>query len=298
LALARGEAERSFTLNIANSLWGQSGFPIEAEYLDTLAVNYGAGLRLVDFNQPDNLERARLAINGWAKEETEGKIRQLFEEGQLQQGTVLVLANAIYFKGEWVEAFSTEDTHDAPFNLLDGSQVTVPMMSRHGMLGYAEGSDFQAVELPYKGDRLRMTILLPAEGRFAEFEQVLDAERVEAILAAMQPTELGLAMPKFTYETSLELSDTLIGMGMTDAFDAGRADFSGIAPNLVISAVVHKAFLAVDEKGTEAAAATGVTVVVTSIGLSMTVDRPFIFLIYDAETGATLFVGRVLNPAG
>jgi serpin B len=299
LALTRDAEDETFTLKIANSLWGQSGYPLRPEFLDLLAVNYGAGLRLVDFMDASRREQARAAINNWVSDQTEGKIKELLAEDILTEWTRLVLVNAIYFNAKWKEPFNPGGTQAEVFNLLDGSQVTVPMMSRRAITGYVEGSNYQAVELEYKGDRARMLILLPAPGQFAAFEQSLNNAVVDEILQAIQPTDVKLFLPKFSYDASLSLKDTLAEMGMPDAFDMERADFSGIAPippRLYISHVEHKAFVAVDELGTEAAAATGVVGEIVSLPVTVRVDRPFIFVIYDTPTHTILFVGRVLNP--
>jgi serpin B len=193
-------------------------------------------------------------------------------------------------------------TADGPFYLLNGGQVTVPMMRQTESFGYAKGEGYQAVELPYDGNELSMVILLPASGKFEAFEEGLQAQQVDAIINGLQNTQVTLTMPQFKFESQFGLKDTLAEMGMRDAFSPSDADFSGMTgnPELFISDVVHKAFVAVDEAGTEAAAATAVIVGTTSVpepSVEVTIDRPFIFLIRDIETGAILFIGRVLNPA-
>ncbi|NJP07385.1 MAG: serpin family protein [Chloroflexaceae bacterium] len=295
------DAEQPFRLYLANSLWSQRGFPIQMTFLDTLALYYGASVRLVDFET--QTEESRLAINDWVSQQTEGKIEDLIPSGGLDSLTRLVLANAIYFKADWRFPFDADLTMDGPFTLLDGSEVTVPMMS-HTMdreLAYTEGENYQAVAMPYYGDS-EMVILLPAEGAFPQFEATLDGATVQAIIDAMAPQLVDLTMPRFSFESEADLAATLQKLGMTDAFDAALADFSGMTPvaDLHINAVFHKAFVAVDEKGTEAAAATGVVAGVTSAPLDpaaiVRVDRPFVFLIRDQVTGSVLFVGRVVNP--
>ncbi len=287
----------SFQLNIANSLWGQSGYSFRPEYLDVIARNYGAGLRLLDFKDASNREQSRLTINQWVSDQTAGKIKDLIAKGILTEDTRLVLANAIYFKADWQVPF-LKPTRNGPFTLLNGDAISVPMMSRRTATGYAEVAGYQAIELNYKGDRIRMVILLPAPGQFESFEGSLDDKRVSAILQALKPNDIELAMPKFKYDASLTLAETLTKMGMPDAFRPAVADFSGMdgTRNLYISDVVHKAFVAVDEIGTEAAAATGVFAEIVSLPMTVRINRPFIFLIRDAGTGAILFVGRVLDP--
>jgi serpin B len=297
-----GKDGRPFRLNIANSIWGQIGHPFLPAFLDALAINYGAGLRLLDFASAP--EASRLTINEWVSKQTEGKIRDLLSPGSITPETRLVLTNAIYFNAAWHYPFDEANTHDDVFRLLDGHQVTVPMMSQINPFGYAEGDGYQAVELPYRGKdqwtvELSMVILLPQPGRFEEFERSLDAERVGAILGALQPREVELTMPKFTYESSFSLKEELEAMGMPDAF-SGSADFSGIdgSRDLFIGDIVHKAFISVDEAGTEAAAATAVLMVTLAPPppVVVMIDRPFIFMIRDIKTGAIIFLGRVINP--
>ncbi len=302
LAVTRpSEADDEFRLNVANSLWGQQGYTFLPEFLDLLAQNYGAGLRLVDFKSAP--EPARLAINRWVSDQTEDKIKDLIPEGGITNLTRLVLANAIYFDAKWVYPFDKESTQDGTFHLLDGGQVDTPMMrmDRPAVLRYVRGVDYQAAELPYVGDRASMVIIVPDAGSFADFEATLNADRVNAIVAGMQPKTVALTLPKFSYASEVSLVQTLAAMGMPDATDPQRADFSGMdgTRNLYISDVFHKAFVAVDEAGTEAAAATAIVVGVTSapqIDVELTVDHPFIFLIRDNSTGSILFLGRVLDP--
>jgi len=290
--------KKSFELKTANSVWAQADYDFLPDYLDALAENYGAGLRLVDFVDQGEQEKSRVAINDWVSEQTEDKIQDLLAPGILTKMTRLVLANAIYFKAEWETPF-LNGTNDGEFTLLNGDKVTVPMMSRRAETRHAEGDGYQAVEIPYKGDRIRMIILLPTLGQFEAFEQSLDNERLNAILESLTPTDVKLFMPKFQYAATLPLEDTLSEMGMPDAFTPFVADFSGLdgTHDLYLSHVVHKAFVAVDEMGTEAAAASGVVAEIVSLPIYVTLDRPFIFVIRDLETDAILFIGRVLNPA-
>jgi serpin B len=292
--------QSNFQLDITNAIWGQRDFKFLSDFLDTLAENYGAGLRIVDFLRAT--EEARQTINQWASDETEGRIEELIAEGMLEPATVLVLANAIYFKALWFSPFSEEKTHDAQFTLLDGSTVTVPMMEQVISLGYhriyTEGSDYQAIELKYKGYDFSMVVLLPRAGKFEEFEASLDAQKVEDIIGSLEgELAVMLSMPRFSYDTGYDLVDTLIEMGMPNAF--GKADFSGMAENadLYIYAVGHKAFISVDEKGTEAAAASYVGMAMGGMKIEFNMNRPFIYLIRDIETGTILFVGRVVNPS-
>jgi serpin B len=295
---AAGKDGEGFRLNIVNAIWGQKDYEFLSDFLDVLAENYGAGLRILDFIA--EAEKSRLTINDWVSDQTEGRITDLIPQGVITELTRLVLTNAIYFNAAWAYPFDEDMTADNPFYFLDGGQVIVPMMKQTESFGYTEGEGYQAVELPYDGDELSMVILLPEAGKFAAFEEGLQAQQVGDIIGNLQPTEVALTMPLFEFESEFSLTDTLAGMGMPIAFTE-NADFSGMTgkPELLISDVMHKAFVAVDEAGTEAAAATAVPMELTAVPeppLDVPIDHPFIFLIRDIETGSILFVGRVLNP--
>ncbi len=297
----QGADGKGFRFNIVNDLWGQKDYEFQPEFLDTLAKNYGAGLRLLDFaTEPD---AARKIINDYIAENTEQRIKDLIPEGAIDVMTRLVLTNAIYFNAAWLFPFEKELTKDAPFTKLDGSTVTVPMMEMpsYESMNYADGEGYTAVALPYENPSLQMLILLPDEGNFAAFEESLDAARLESIVGELQFTSVRVKMPKFKIEGQFELGGTLAGLGMTDAFDPDRADFSGMngKRDLYIGSVIHKSFVNVDEEGTEAAAATAVIMETASAPMEMidlTIDRPFLFLIRDVSTNTTLFMGRVAVP--
>jgi serpin B len=295
---AQGKDGEGFRLNVVNAIWGQNDYEFLPAFLDVLAENYGAGLRILDFI--NEAEKSRLTINEWVSDQTEGRIEDLIPQGAIDALTRLVLTNAIYFNAAWEYPFDENITADGPFYLLNGGQVTVPMMKQTESFGYTKKEGYQAVELPYDGDELSMVILLPSSGNFEAFEEGLQAQQVNDIINGLQLTEVALTMPKFEFDSEFRLKDTLAEMGMPIAF-SGAADFSGMtgSPELCISEVVHKAFVSVDEAGTEAAAATAVIMRLTAVPeppVPVTIDRPFIFLIRDIETGAILFVGRVLNP--
>ncbi|MFP3880464.1 MAG: serpin family protein [Dehalococcoidia bacterium] len=295
---AQGRDGEGFRLNIVNAIWGQKDYEFLSDFLDVLAENYGAGLRILDFIT--ETEKSRLTINDWVYDQTEERIEDLIPPGAIDALTRLVLTNAIYFNAAWEYPFDEAMTADGPFYLLDGAQVTMPMMRQTESFGYTEGEGYQAVELRYDGGELSMVILLPESGKFEAFEEGLAAQQVTDIVSDLQPIEVALTMPQFEFDSEFSLKDTLAEMGMPVAFSSG-ADFSGVAGNrdLFITDVVHKAFVSVDEAGTEAAAATAVVVGLTALPdppVEVTMDRPFIFLIRDIETGAILFVGRVLNP--
>ena len=296
---AEGKDGEGFRLNIVNAIWGQKGYEFLAEFLDLLAENYGAGLRVLDFvNAP---EESRLTINNWVSDQTEGRIEDLIPQGLIDALTRLVLTNAIYFNAAWQYPFPEDMTEDGLFYLLDGGDVTVPMMRQTELFGYAEGDGYQAVELLYDGSELSMVILLPAPGQFETFEDSLDAQQVDEITGRLEFRQVTLAMPKFEFESSFSLREALAAMGMPLAF-SGAADFSAMTGNrdLFIADVVHKAFVSVDEAGTEAAAATAVVMPLSippGEPVEVIVNRPFIFLIHDIETGSILFIGRVVNPS-
>jgi serine protease inhibitor len=296
---AQGQDAKGFRLNVVNALWGQQGYQFLPAFLDLLSQNYGAGMQFVDY--VNAAEQARTTINDWVSQQTEGKIKDLIPAGVLDSLTRLVLTNAIYFNAAWATPFDKGATQEGAFTLLDGSQVQVPMMKQTESLGYAEGEGYQAVELPYDGRELSMIVLLPAKSQFKAFEGSLDAAQVEAILRELAPGQIALTMPRFKFDSEFSLKDRLSQMGMPLAFTSD-ADFSGMTGNreLSISAVLHKAFVSVDEAGTEAAAATAVVVGLTSAPASpveVTIDRPFLFLIRDVKTGAVLFLGRVVDPS-
>ena len=296
---AKGENGEGFRLNIVNAIWGQEGYKFLSGFLDVLAENYGAGLRILDFaNAP---EEPRITINNWVSDQTEGRIEDLIPQGLIDTLTRLILTNAIYFNAAWQNPFSEDMTDDGPFYLLDGGEVMVPMMKQTEMFGYADGDEYQAVELPYDGRELSMVILLPRAGQFEAFEGSLDAQRVDGIVRGLEHKRVALTMPKFEFESEFRLKKTLSAMGMPVAFCKG-ADFSGMTGDrdLFIADVIHKAFVSVDEAGTEAAAATAVVMpraMPPGEIVEVAVNRPFVFLIHDIETGAILFVGRVVSPS-
>jgi serpin B len=296
---AQGKDGEGFRLNVVNAIWGQAGYPFLPEYLDVLAENYGAGLRVLDFSSAP--EESRVTINDWVGEQTEGRIEDLIPAGAIDAMTRLVLTNAIYFNAAWGSPFESSLTADGPFHLLGGGEVTVPMMKQTESFGYTRGEGYQAVELPYDGHELSMVVLLPDAGEFDPFEDALDAGRVDAIVGDLLYRQVALTLPRFEVESDFSLADALSALGMPEAFTNG-ADFSGMTGDrdLFISEVVHKAFVSVDEAGTEAAAATAVVMEKMALPeepVEVTVDRPFIFLIRDIQTGAILFVGRIVDPS-
>jgi serpin B len=297
---AKGKDNKAFRLHIINAIWGQVDFKFQAAYLDLLAQNYGAGLRTLDFIK--EADKSRLQINRWASDQTEGRIKDLLLPGTINPLTRLVLTNAIYFNAAWQYQFTKESTGNADFTLLDGSRVSVPMMHLQKSFAYSEGSGYQAVELPYDGQELSMVIILPRSDSYRAFESALNSQQVNSIIQNLKSGRVNLSMPRFTFESRFSLKKALGDMGMKTAFSPSDADFSGMdgAKDLFIQDVIHKAFVAVDEAGTEAAAVSAVMMGVTSAPAEqpkeITLDHPFIFLIRDNQTNSILFLGRVMNP--
>ena len=296
-----------YDLEVANALWAEETYPFLEDYINTAETYYSANTTNLDFiNQP---EESRVTINDWVAGKTNDKIEDLIPEGMINSMTRFVITNAIYFKGTWVLQFDKNMTTEADFTTPSGETVTVDMMKRtddDAVYGYAETDGLQVLEMPYEnesGKKLSMIVLLPKENDLKEAEDALSADNLEEITDSIKSRQVKVYFPKFKLETEYLLSDTLIDMGMPMAF-TGSADFSGIdgTKYLYISDVVHKAFVEVNEEGTEAAAATGV---VYASGMSpekepipvFRADHPFIFMIQDDETGNILFIGRISNPA-
>jgi serpin B len=288
-----------FELNVVNAMWGQHGHPFLDGYLDTLAVSYGAGLRLLDFVREP--EGSRVTINDWVSDQTNERIQDLLPPGTISSDTRLVLTNAIYFNAPWLKPFEHERTDIGSFTLLSGASTEVPMMHQEETFAYGEWENGAAVELLYNGGELSMVVLVPNHGMFEAFEQTLDLAKYEEIVASLETRQVNLRLPRFEFTYDVSLVDPLTALGMTDAFDSGAADFSGIdgMRSLFISDVLHKAFVSLDEEGTEAAAATAVVFEFTLYPgppVTLTIDRPFLFVIRDIPTGTILFVGRVVHP--
>jgi serpin B len=287
-----------FSLKTANAVWGQVDYEFLEAYLDVLAANYDAGLRLCDFEE--DTEGSRLKINDWVAAQTENRIQNLLAPGSVTQLTRLILTNAVYFKSAWDSQFTESLTGPEDFSCWDEHSEKVDMMRQSEEFKYLNGSGYQAVELPYAGREMAMMIILPDSGNFSQIESNLDAAVIRQIADRMEERRVNLTLPKFEANFSFSLNKALIQMGMTDAFK-GTADFSGIdgKKSLFIDNVVHKTFIKVDEYGTEAAAATAVIMTGSAPGQSrvieMKIDRPFIYLIRDIQTNQILFLGRVVS---
>ncbi|MFZ6734220.1 serpin family protein [Undibacterium sp. Ji42W] len=288
-------------LNIANALWAQQGYSLQSSYLDALSVNFGAAVNLQDFVSA--AEPSRLAINNWVADQTQQKIKDLIPAGGVSPQTRVVLTNAIWFKSDWAQPFTKEATRNQDFTDRKGSVKNLPFMNLTSNFPYVQGKGYQAVELPYIDNKLAMLLVVPDAGKFDDFMQGLSSTTINNMTTGLKDNYIALSMPKFNFSANPAMNSSLSTLGMGAAFDASKADFSGISGNreLSISGVVHKAFINVDEKGTEAAAATGVLIGVTSINvtqpLKLTLDRPFLFMIRDRQTGLIIFMGKLMNPA-
>jgi len=307
---AFGKLERALRRNVgrdsrfamANGLWGQQGYPFRPAFIKLVKRDYTAECDPLDFEKsPDG---SRKIINDWFTKKTRGKIRDLLAPGAIKTDTRLVLGNAIYFKGRWASKFEEEATDDEDFHLADGKVVSVPMMMQVDEFRYLKGEGFKALELPYKGKNLAMIVLLPdKKDGLAALEKGLTAEFLDKWMPRSRKTEVHVELPKFTFNSNYSLAGVLKAMGMTDAFEFGKADFSGMDGTryLFLSTVAHQAFVEVNEKGTEAAASG----VATSFGggeeegpeiPEFIANHPFLFMIGEKGTGSILFMGRVANP--
>lgn len=292
--------ELSVTLKLVDDIWAQNDFTLAPSFLDDLAKYYDAGVHLVDFIQ--NSEAARTTINQWVADHTANRIQDLLPRASVDAATRLVLSNALYFKGSWAEPFDPHSTSNAAFNRLDASTVDVAMMHDGRSVSYGEGANYQLVDVPFDGGQLRMTLLLPAAGHFTEIRDQLSQQWWSQATAAMTSSSVILTVPKFSFTWgSKSLANALKSLGMTDAFDEAAADFSGIEPSrqLYVGDVLQKAFIAVDESGAEAAAATAVTMRLSAAPLNektFAADRPFLCFIRDTS-GEVLFAGQVLDPS-
>jgi serpin B len=295
--------EGKIKLNIANGLWAQKDYKFLDTYFDIVKSNYASELKNVDYTDNAERETTRKDINGWVEQKTNDKIKNLLSQGDLTSITRLVLVNAIYFYGDWAEPFEKQATQPKDFTLLDGTKNNVPFMNQQGRFNYYEDSKIQAIEIPYKDNKASMVIFLPNKNNgITEFETSFDYKYYQDIIAALQSTEVRLSLPKFQTTFKINLGATLSQMGIPLAFSP-NADFSGMTGkrDLCISEVIHQAFINVDEKGTEAAAATAVIMKAESARMPtepkiFNADHPFVFVIKDNATGSILFVGKIMKP--
>ena len=300
VAQVNGAKNGGYQLSTANALWGQKGVHFEPDFLQITKTHYGAGLKEVDFGGAT--EESRKTINAWVEKETRDKIKDLLKEGVLTPDTRLVLTNAIYFKGNWASQFKKNLTREEAFHVAADKKVQTPLMTQQGKFNFFESATFQMVELPYVGKDLSMVVLLPkAVDGLPALEKALTAAKLAEWVKNLHETEeLTVTLPKFKTTSEFQLHDTLARMGMSKAFSPRDADFSGIDgdKDLFLSGVIHKAFVDVNEEGTEAAAATAVVLEPNAIKVKpvFRADHPFVFLIRDKRNDAVLFLGRLSNP--
>lgn len=303
-----GDHNRGYTLHLANAVWGQQGVPFISGFTDLMDEVYGAPLQQQNFRSDPN--GALDEINGWVADQTRDHIPELFSSGDIDDLTRLVLVNAVYFEADWTAGFDEQGTEDAEFWVTADDAVDVPMMTLNADLGLAYGDGAAVIELPYVDDEVSMLVILPdARDGLAELEQNLTLEQLDDWIAMLAVQEVDVYLPRFELSEELPLTELLLELGMTDAFDDEIADFTGMADrcdmeggNYHISKTRHKATVQVDEAGTTATAATGVAVsTTTSVGPSgparFEADHPFLFLIRDRLTGTILFTGRYVDPA-
>ena len=298
--LQTSEQNQGMTLSLANGLWCQQAHSFLPAFLNLARNTYQATVKQVDFRT--QAEPTRVQINQWVSRQTQGKITDLLQPGVLDPLTRLVLVNAIYFKGKWERQFNPTNTQNAPFAVSSQRQVTVPLMHLQANFAYAETNGVQMLELPYTGQRLSMLVLLPkAVDGLQALEGTLSQPTLESWLGRLRQAKVNVFLPRFKLTARFSLGRTLAQMGMPDAFSPA-ADFSGMdgARDLFISAVVHKAYVDVNEEGTEAAAATGTVMKMLAIRpvpvMTFRADHPFLFLIRDRTSGSILFLGRMLDP--
>jgi serine protease inhibitor len=298
--LVQDDKSRGYQIFLANALWGQKDKPVLKEFLNLTEDYYRADFSQLDFK--NETEKSRQIINHWVEENTKEKIKDLIPPGGVDSATVLVLTNAIYFKGEWKNIFEKRYTRHKDFTVSATEKVKVDMMNITERFKGYQDKKLQIVELPYKGDELSMVVLLPWEIEgIKELEKTLTAESLNTLLSKMKIGQIEIYLPKFKINWgTFPLKKVLVELGMRDAFDEGEkmADFSGIdgTGKIWIKNVFHKAFIEVNEEGTEAAAGTG-GVITSGLYMDFRADHPFIFIIKDNRTGSILFMGRVMNPA-
>lgn len=297
----RDAKKRGYQLSTANALWAQQDYHFLPAFLQLCQDNYGAGVKVVDFARAT--EQARQIINAWVEKETYDKIKDLLQQGVLQSDTRLMLTNAIYFKGDWATQFKKDQTREETFHLSPSKTSKAPLMNQMNLFGYFETPEYQMLEMPYVGKELAMVVLLPRQvDGLADLEKTLTPENLPASLRKLTSQDVIVTMPRFKSTSQFQLKKTLSEMGMGVAFSDG-ADFSGMSKeSLTIGDVIHKAFVEVNEEGTEAAAATAGVVRPTAIAINpkptpvFRADHPFVFLIRDTRSGSILFMGRVTKP--
>ena len=293
--------DKVYQLSTANALWGQKDYPFLEEYTNTVERYYGGKITNLDF--VTETEESRQTINKWVEDKTNNKIKDLIPSGVLSEMTRLVLTNAIYFKGTWVKQFDKKNTREEDFKTTSGNTIKVPMMSlteKDTKFNYAQTDNLQVLEMPYDGEELSMLVLLPKENNLSTLEESLNPGKISELKSMLKEQQVKVYIPKFKFETKYFMADTLKQMGMPLAFSS-NADFSGMdnTKNLFIAAVIHQAFVDVNEEGTEAAATAVIDHLESESPQIIPIfraDHPFVFLIQERKTGNILFLGRVSDP--
>jgi len=301
---ASGTRPIEVALQLVRALWGQQELPWAKDFLDELAASYGEGVHTTDF-APDP-EAARTVVNQWVRDATDGRVQEILPSGIVDRTTTLLLLDAVHLKAPWLTPFESSGTGEAAFTRYDGTSVTVPTMRSASQLAYAAGPGWQAVDLPYAGYELTMTIVVPDPGQIAPIEAQLTPDLLTTVVATQGLRTVQLALPRWKVESSVPAGDALAAAGMPSAFEPDAADFSAMVesngsarPPLFLAAVQHEASLAVDEAGSDSPAATSVTAVGGSAAggpVNLSVDRPFLFFVRDVATGAVVLQGRVVDP--
>jgi serpin B len=299
LAQTQATPAKRYKLEVANALWGPQGVEFQSAFTDAISKYFGGGFNLMDFaHAPD---ASRLKINQWVEDKTAKKIRNLLHAPDITTSTRLVLTNAIYFKGDWAYKFEKEATETAPFTVRPGKIVNVPMMEHQHYFPFAEDGEMQIIEIPYAGNDLSLIAILPA-GDAEKFGAALTLAKLRGLRSRMYEQKVNVFLPRFKFETRYYLEGPLTALGMPDAFDGSKADFSGMTGHrdFCIAHVIHQAMIDVNEEGSEAAAATAITMAPTAAAPrphpTFRADHPFIFMIIHRPTDSILFMGRVSNP--
>lgn len=293
---------KDYQLSIANALWGQKDYRFLKEFIDLTNKYYDAGFKEVDYTNATAREETRQMINKWVEEKTNGKIKDIIKRDDIDDLTRLILTNAIYFKGKWELQFDPKNTRDMPFYVSENVKLDIPMMYQKGRFNYGEDNEVQILEMPYAGKDLSMVIILPKLNiPLPKIERALSAKKLETWMSTTSEREVEVYIPRFKIEKRYILNEILKRLGMVDAFDMIKADFSGMTPkpDLYITSVIHQSFVEVNEEGTEAAGATAVIMGTKMVTMPVIfrADRPFIFLIRDKRSGSILFIGRLAEPS-
>ncbi|MCX7795395.1 MAG: serpin family protein [bacterium] len=292
---------KDYQLSIANALWGQKDYKFLKEFIDLTNKYYEAGFKEVDYINTKAREEARQMINKWVEDKTNGKIKDIIKTDDIDELTRLILTNAIYFKGKWESQFDPKNTKNMPFYVSENVKIETPTMYQKARFNYGEDEEVQILEIPYAGKDLSMVVILPKPNiSLSKIERTLSAKKLKAWLSLLSEKEVEVYIPRFKIEKRYVLNEVLKKLGMVDAFDMMKADFSGMTPkpDLYITSVIHQSFVEVNEEGTEAAAATAVIMGTKAVIMPIVfrADRPFVFFVRDKRSESILFMGRLAEP--